>query len=567
MTFKLEDLQETLDKKDYEELKKNSEIFVEENPKNSKGYVYLGKASLKLFDTERARHSFYKAQDFDPNDLEPTYYLAQIAIAEKDLAMAKALYRSILRSDADNAMALEGIGDIYFMEENYSSAIESFKNLLGKGIKSNGAILKTAQAYLILKEIEEGLKFLEENEPETFDEGITLTKRSILMTLKKDEEARKVTEALHKNVPGKILYILESAAFYENDEEYKKAEALCTKALELDIPEDEKYDAYFRRANNRLKLEDDKGALSDFDESIKLNPSSYLYKKRADLRMKAKDFKGALSDLNKAIEEDKSSDNYQARGHLYHKAKKYDKAIEDFTRILKMNKADSEGYYGLGMAMYAKGEKGKALTYLQKAETFGHHKAKKTLLSKFPGPTIKLQERSKQKFMQEFEPEFSSNASSTILKKAFGKLWVPDIDKLVLSMADEIAKYPKSLVEKVLRLSAQDMLLITAEGILFFQADDDPIEAFYKIEMESPHSMTIELQPAKGGERSRMKLYESNGSLVVNYPLEDSYDTAPRYYSPVEQDGITENQKTRLETKVLDVKYLDSIEEFINGIA
>ena len=50
MDIQLEDLQEAFAEKRYEDLRKYSEDFIDENPEDVNGYLYSGKAHLKLKD-------------------------------------------------------------------------------------------------------------------------------------------------------------------------------------------------------------------------------------------------------------------------------------------------------------------------------------------------------------------------------------------------------------------------------------------------------------------------------------------------------------------------------------
>jgi len=163
-------------------------------------------------------------------------------------------------------------------------------------------------------------------------------------------------------------------------------------------------------------------------------------------------------------------------------------------------------------------------------------------------------------FLAEFEPEFAKNQNSPMLQKAFGKLWTPDMNRFILAMGDEAQKFPATALTQILDEISKDMLIITPQGLLFFEGTNPPLEAYYKIEVESQHAILLEVQPAKGGKTSSMRISFHEGSLVFTYPVQ-AEELPAKYF--VVADEINPEQKERLTTKQYNTNYLEAIEASI----
>ena len=75
--------------------------------------------------------------------------------------------------------------------------------------------------------------------------------------------------------------------------------------------------AYNQRAKNRVKLDDYKGAISDFTKAIEIDPKFVrAYVNRGEARIDVHDLQGAILDFNQAIVIDpEMADAYYSRGY------------------------------------------------------------------------------------------------------------------------------------------------------------------------------------------------------------------------------------------------------------
>ena len=96
------------------------------------------------------------------------------------------------------------------------------------------------------------------------------------------------------------------------------------------------WEEYYYRGLEKVKNKDYDGAINDFSESIKLNPSEKSYIERAYSKSEIKDNSGAISDLQRAIEIDpKNSEAYYELGRLKYYNKDYYGSLSSFESYIE----------------------------------------------------------------------------------------------------------------------------------------------------------------------------------------------------------------------------------------
>jgi tetratricopeptide (TPR) repeat protein len=120
--------------------------------------------------------------------------------------------------------------------------------------------------------------------------------------------------------------------------------------------------AYFNRGRCKSALKDFHGALSDYEEGLKLDPNSVIG--LSDLgveRINLKDYKGAIDALNQALnlkmDDQIKCHDYVMRGIAEYDSHNYKEAIADDDKALQMNGNDSEALQDRGNAKLALGDK------------------------------------------------------------------------------------------------------------------------------------------------------------------------------------------------------------------
>ena len=113
--------------------------------------------------------------------------------------------------------------------------------------------------------------------------------------------------------------------------------------------------AYNNRGISKRRLKDYSGAISDYTIAIEINPNyATAYNNRAISKAELKDYYGAISDYTKVIElNPNDADAYNNRGISKKKLKDYYGAISDYTKVIELNPNDAAAYNNRGYAKAA----------------------------------------------------------------------------------------------------------------------------------------------------------------------------------------------------------------------
>ena len=106
------------------------------------------------------------------------------------------------------------------------------------------------------------------------------------------------------------------------------------------------------------KCEDFLGAIENFTQALKLNPSNaHLYYFRGLAETKVKYYQGAIEDFTQAISlNPQYIDAYYQRGHIYYSLGGSQKAIEDYRKIISLNPNEVLAYLYRGIIRNTQGQ-------------------------------------------------------------------------------------------------------------------------------------------------------------------------------------------------------------------
>jgi len=115
---------------------------------------------------------------------------------------------------------------------------------------------------------------------------------------------------------------------------------------------------YYQRGYERQQRGDVRGAISDYDETLKRD-SNFVeaYIARASARYRLSDLKGANADYEKAIEMGSEyAGAYLGRGTVRTELNNLDGAIDDYNHAISIKPEYAEAFYGRCLDRYLKGE-------------------------------------------------------------------------------------------------------------------------------------------------------------------------------------------------------------------
>jgi tetratricopeptide (TPR) repeat protein len=115
-----------------------------------------------------------------------------------------------------------------------------------------------------------------------------------------------------------------------------------------------KAQAYYQRALAKEQLDDEKGAVADYSEALKINENDYeSWHNRGILKDNLGDHAGAIADYSQAIKLDDSRyEAYLNRGVAYSNLSKKREAAQDFEYALRRNPKFARAWYFLALTKH-----------------------------------------------------------------------------------------------------------------------------------------------------------------------------------------------------------------------
>ncbi|NEU83831.1 site-2 protease family protein [Nostoc sp. UIC 10630] len=156
-------------------------------------------------------------------------------------------------------------------------------------------------------------------------------------------------QAIAPNWVKLLTYYQNSQQRLEQIKKNRQQEIELTTAALRTNPND--VNAYIKRSQARMGLHDDKGALADYDQIVRLKPHDIESRMtRASFRNRLKDYKGAIQDYNEILrlKPKNVSGIYYQRAQVLNHLEDYKGAIADYNEIIKLNAKDTYAYISRG---------------------------------------------------------------------------------------------------------------------------------------------------------------------------------------------------------------------------
>jgi tetratricopeptide (TPR) repeat protein/S1-C subfamily serine protease len=164
--------------------------------------------------------------------------------------------------------------------------------------------------------------------------------------------------------PPEVTLLNEKANFLKELKQYSNAIEIYNQI----IKRGEKSWVYSNRGNAKSALGDKKGAISDYDIAIIIDPQQAIaYSNRGLVKYDLGDKKGAISDLDRAIEIDPKFIFYFNRGVIKDYSGDKKGAISDLNLAIEIDPRQAKAYSNRGLIKYELGDKKGAISDLNLA--------------------------------------------------------------------------------------------------------------------------------------------------------------------------------------------------------
>jgi tetratricopeptide (TPR) repeat protein/S1-C subfamily serine protease len=236
-------------------------------------------------------------------------------------------------------------GFVYMAQNNYQEALKSFDKSVqiepkfSTAWRWRGIILGNLEKYPEALACFEQIAKLD---PE--DSGAQTFRSIMLIGLKRFPEALAIADKSIQKYPNSWNYFARGIARFGTGDQ-KGALTDLNEAIRLN-PEAIEDSAYSVRSTIRFAQGDQKGALADLNEAIRLNPKKAdNFAGRAAIRFQAKDNQGAIADATEAIRlKPEYREAFELRGAVYFLEKKYKESVTDLNQAVRLNSQNPDVY-------------------------------------------------------------------------------------------------------------------------------------------------------------------------------------------------------------------------------
>jgi tetratricopeptide (TPR) repeat protein len=296
-----------------------------------------------------------KAVKLNPENTKMIFELAYSQQNSKMENDAILNYKKVIESSSDpNYEANKNLGDIFYNNKDYKSAIIYFKDYLFDDEPINDYYFKAGFSMNQLKNFDEAIEYLEKYEPKRNDEiGKKFAEIGYASYMMEDED--KALEAFNKSLEalpdngialrglGNIYYDHFGKVNYDNAKESDKA----LKYYELAMVKDEKNSNSICKKLGWIYLNNE----NRYDDAIKVLKKAIVYE----------------------------ADDYEIRqdlGYAYYVKNDNNNAIIQLNKSIELNPKSYKGYYYNGLTYLNMNKKSDAMNMYNKLKTFDDYWSK-----------------------------------------------------------------------------------------------------------------------------------------------------------------------------------------------
>jgi tetratricopeptide (TPR) repeat protein len=391
-----------LDAGKLDQAKRVFDQLIDQFPASHSGHFFLGKIYVEQGKPAAAEKEFQRTLELVPELLEPRFELLKLYNNQNKNEKVVQIYRDILERNPGNVRAAMELGYYHYSNGRKAEAEEIFKKLGKRSITEFEVIIKTIQLYVDKKKYDEGIVILQgmlKTVPESpdihhilgiafygkkenqsalahfrkvtaesrFYEDAVIHAAFILSENKQNKEAIKLLSDAIKNEPQNVEFKYYLGTFYEEEEQFEKAEIAIQEAIKLE-PDNPKY--YFRLGVVYDKSNKKEASMDAMRKVISLDPKhsnalNYLGYTYADLGENLDEAERLILEALKH----KPDDGYitDSLGWVYYKKGEYEKALEYLEKAIGIVPDDPIMLEHLGDAYLKLNDKTNALKFYKKS--------------------------------------------------------------------------------------------------------------------------------------------------------------------------------------------------------
>lgn len=297
----------------------------------------------KIEDADRALH-------LNPNDVKALHQRGAAIVqlfGEYDYQLAIRDYNRILQLNPNDNVAYRQLGQLHYRLKDYQKAIQNYDRAIHLYPTDGESYHQRGNARQELGDFQGAIEDYEQavrvDQNISYNVGISF----------KSEEA--------------YIGLHGDKSFIENlRQKYDRALRSNPKNI----------DAYWRRGEARYLLRDNRGALQDYNQALRLRPDAKGYLKRAFVYILQRNFQAALHDYNQALMLDPQDINiYLSRARVRQEwdTKDFQGAIGDYKKVLAVNPEAVGIYLKLGSIRESDRDRQQAIVDYSKVLSFNPH--------------------------------------------------------------------------------------------------------------------------------------------------------------------------------------------------
>jgi tetratricopeptide (TPR) repeat protein len=391
-----------LDAGNLEQAKRVFTQLLDHIPESYAGHFFLGKIYAEEGQPQAAEKEFQRTLELKPELLEPRFELLKLYNAQDNQDKIIQIYHDILERDPGNIQATMELGYYDYSHGKTAEAEEIFKKLGQRSKTEFEVIIKVIQLYIDKKKYDEGLVVIQgmlqavpdsselhhiagiafygkkDNQsalahfrkvaPDSrFYEDAVIHAAYLLSEDKKNDEAIKLLSDASQKSPKNAEFNYYLGTFYEEEEQFEKAEIAIKKAIQLD-PNNPKY--YFRLGVVYDKLNRKEASMEAMRKVIAIDPKhsnalNYLGYTYADLGQNLDEAEQLIKEALKY----KPDDGYitDSLGWVYYKKGDFEKALKYLQKAVEIVPDDPIMLEHLGDAYLKLNDKVNALKSYKKS--------------------------------------------------------------------------------------------------------------------------------------------------------------------------------------------------------